>query len=106
MPLIKSAKKAIKTTKRQTEENRLVRAKIKDTLKGARMAIVAGDKDVAEKVSKAYRELDIAAKKNVIHKNKASRLKSRLAKKLATTTPVETKPAKKAKATKTKKTTK
>ena len=86
MPLIKSAKKATKTTARQTEENRLVRAKIKDSLKGARIAITTGDKDVAEKISKAYREMDIAAKKNVIHKNKASRLKSRLAKKLATTT--------------------
>jgi small subunit ribosomal protein S20 len=96
MPLIKSAKKAIKTTKRQTEENRLARAKIKDALKGARIAITAGDKDVAEKISKAYRELDIAAKKKVIHKNKASRLKSRLAKKLATTKPTEVKPAKKA----------
>jgi len=106
MPLIKSAKKAIKTTERQTEENRLVRAKIKDSLKGARMAIVAGDQDVAEKVSKAYRELDIAAKKNVIHKNKASRLKSRLAKKLATTKPAEAKPAKKTKAPKAKKTSK
>lgn len=95
MPLIKSAKKAIKTTKRQTEENRLVRAKIKDTLKGARMAITAGDKDVAEKISKAYRELDLAAKKHVIHKNKAARLKSRLMKKLATTAPTEAKSAKK-----------
>lgn len=103
MPLIKSAKKAIKTTERQTEENRLVRAKVKDTLKGARMAIVAGDKDAMEKVSHAYRELDIAAKKNVIHKNKAARLKSRLAKKLATTEPAEAKPVKKTKVTKTKK---
>ena len=95
MPLIKSAKKAIRTTKRQTEENRLVRAKIKDTLKGARISISAGEKDAAEKVSKAYRELDIAAKKNVIHKNKASRLKSRLAKKLANIGEA-VKPAKKA----------
>ena len=100
MPLIKSAKKAIKTTKRQTEENRLVRAKVKDTLKGARIAITAGDKNVAEKISQAYRELDIATKKNVIHKNKAARLKSRLAKKLATTTPIEVKPVKKAKTSK------
>lgn len=94
MPLIKSAKKAIKTTKRRTEENRLVRAKIKNALKGARVAITANDKDAAEKVSKAYRELDLAAKKNVIHKNKAARLKSRLAKKL-TAAPVKPKPAKK-----------
>ena len=80
MPIIKSAKKALKVSERKAEVNRLVRAKIKDSLKGARVAIDKGDKKAEEKISKAYRELDIAAKKNVIHKNKASRLKSRLAK--------------------------
>lgn len=82
MPLIKSAKKALKVSHKKAEFNRLIKAKIKDSLKGARIAIEKGDKKAEDKISKAYRELDIAAKKNVIHKNKASRLKSRLAKKL------------------------
>jgi len=82
MPIIKSAKKALRVSEKKAEANQLVKAKIKDTLKGARAAIEKGDKKADEKISKAYRELDIAAKKNVIHKNKASRLKSRLAKKL------------------------
>ena len=82
MPIIKSAKKALRVSQKRAESNRLVKAKIKDSLKGARIAIEKGDKKVDEKIAKAYRELDIAAKKNVIHKNKAARLKSRLAKKL------------------------
>lgn len=96
MPIIKSAKKALRVSEKKAEANRLVKAKVKDSLKGARIAIEKGDKKVNEKISKAYRELDIAAKKNVIHKNKAARLKSRLAKKLATTS-AEPKPAKKTK---------
>jgi small subunit ribosomal protein S20 len=82
MPIIKSAKKALRVSEKKAEFNRLVKAKIKDSLKGARIAIEKGDKKAEEKISKAYRELDIAAKKNVIHKNKAARLKSRLANKL------------------------
>ena len=82
MAITKSAKKAIKTEKTKKAQNDITRAKVKDALKGARLAIngEAKEKEVLEKLAKAYRELDIAAKKNVIHKNKASRLKSRLAK--------------------------
>lgn len=83
MPIIKSAKKALKVSRKKAEANRLVKAKIKDSLKGARIAIEKSDKQVDQKIAKAYRELDIAAKKNIIHKNKAARLKSRLVKKLA-----------------------
>ncbi len=82
MAITKSAKKAIKTEKKKKADNDITRAKVKDALKGARLAIEkkAKEKEMLEKIAKAYRELDIAAKKNVIHKNKASRLKSRLAK--------------------------
>jgi small subunit ribosomal protein S20 len=52
-------------------------------------------------LSKVISMLDRLAKKNVIHRNKAARLKSRLAKKLATTK-IETKPAKKKAAAKSK----
>lgn len=82
MPLTKSAKKALQTDKRRKAENDLSRAKIKSALKGAKIAIRNSQEDAAELVSKAYSELDTAAKKNVIHKNKAARLKSRLVKKL------------------------
>ena len=82
MAITKSAKKAIKTGKKKKEENDITRAKVKDALKAARIAIAnkTKGKQLLEKIAKAYRELDMAAKKNVIHRNKASRLKSRLAK--------------------------
>ena len=102
MPILKSAKKALRSDRSRKLTNDLTRNKVKSALKAARLAIVAGDKDANVKIDAAYRELDIAAKKNVIHKNKASRLKSRLAKKLGKTAtiPVE-KPAKKAPVKKT-----
>jgi len=82
MAITQSAKKAIKTSRTRKAQNDITRAKVKDALKSAKLAIdgKAKEKDILEKLAKAYRELDIATKKNVIHKNKASRLKSRLAK--------------------------
>lgn len=95
MPLTKSAHKALSVSKRRKEENDKVRAEIKSAVKGARISIAKKDKDVAEKIQKLYRQLDIAAKKNVIHKNKANRLKSRITKAAANTG--ETKPTAKKK---------
>ena len=81
MPLTKSAIKALKVSQRRKIENDLTRAKIKSAVKGAKISIATKNKDVAEKIQTLYRELDLAAKKHVIHKNKASRLKSRISKK-------------------------
>lgn len=86
MPIIKSAKKALRASLRKKENNDLTRSKIKSAVKGVRAAAKTEDKKTPELLSKAYRELDLAAKKNVIHKNKASRLKSRLTKLIATST--------------------
>lgn len=96
MPLLKSAKKALRVDRSNKIINDQTRNKVKSALKAARLAVAAGDKDSKEKIAAAYRELDLAAKKNVIHKNRASRLKSRLAKKLAkTASEPKTKPKKK-----------
>lgn len=78
MPITKSAKKALKVSKRRHAENLLMKQQIKSTLKGVRLALDAKNKDVSKELSAAYSELDKAAKKNFIHKNKANRLKSRL----------------------------
>jgi small subunit ribosomal protein S20 len=83
MPLTKSAKKALSVAKRRKLENDLVRARIKSAVKGVRLGVKNNAGDSAEKLTLAYRKLDIAAKKKVIHKNKAARLKSRLTKALA-----------------------
>lgn len=60
--------------RRRTRLNEAVRQKVKKLVKAARKT--PGKK----MLSAAYRSLDKAAKRNVIHKNKAARLKSRLAK--------------------------
>jgi len=74
MPIIKSAKKKLKQDKRRAAVNRVYRNKVKTAVKEAR------EKKTKKAVEAAYKALDRAAKKKVIHKNKASRLKSRLVK--------------------------
>lgn len=74
MPIIKSAIKKMRVDKRRSVVNLRVKRKYKKAIKQAR------EKPTKKSLSNAYKELDIAEKKNVIHKNKASRLKSRLAK--------------------------
>lgn len=82
MPLTKSAKKALKVSVRRKKENNLVRAKIKNAVKGARRSVIS-KQDTAKKLQDLYHEVDIAAKKHAIHKNKAARLKSRITKQAA-----------------------
>lgn len=77
MPIIKSAKKALRQSKRKKLVNDRVLRQVRRVLKKARTSATP------DSVKKAYSALDRAVKKNVIHKNKASRLKSRLAKLLA-----------------------
>ncbi len=96
MPVTSSAQKALKVALRRKNENDIVRAKVKSAVKGLRNATGANKEEANELLTKAYKELDLAAKKHVIHKNKASRLKSRLAKKIATVETVPAKPVKKA----------
>ncbi len=74
MPIIKSAKKALRRDKRRAIVNKKIKDKVKATLKKSRKN--PNKKNLKE----TFSFLDRAAKKNVIHRNKASRLKSRLSK--------------------------
>ena len=76
MPNIKSAKKRVLVAKQRTEANKAAKTKLKTILKKAR----AEGADVAA-VKSAVVSVDKAAGKGLIHKNKAARLKSQLAKK-------------------------
>jgi small subunit ribosomal protein S20 len=75
MPNIKSAKKKLRQDKKREERNEFSEHTIKKTMK--MIAKVTGKKSDDE-VKKAFSIIDKAAKKNIIHKNKASRLKSRV----------------------------
>jgi len=85
MPIIKSAKKAMRQTQKRTEKNRGVKADIKKVLKEALKAIENNAKDVGEKIKAVQAKLDKAAKNNIFHPNKVARKLKRLVKKAKTT---------------------
>lgn len=74
MPLIKSAIKKVRKDKSRTTRNQKREAILKTLVKKARK----DNTPVA--LSKVFSALDKAVKVNLIHRNKASRLKSRLSK--------------------------
>ncbi len=76
MPNIKSAKKRVLIARERTEANKAAKTALKTVLKKAR-AEGAG----ADVIKNAVVNVDRAAGKGLIHKNKAARLKSQLAKK-------------------------
>jgi len=85
MPITKSAKKALRQNIRRRERNLERKTELKSVIKQYKKLIVAGEKEKAKEfLSQVYKKLDKAAKVNLIKKNKAARLKSRLSKKLTT----------------------
>lgn len=96
MPITKSAKKKERQEKKRRAKNTAWKRLFKKTLKAYK------EKPSSDDLNKAQSTIDKVAKRNIIHKNKAARLKSKLAKLL------ESKPEKpqiKKKAVKKKKTT-
>ncbi len=80
----KSALKRVRQTKTRTERNRQRKTTIKTLRKQTLAAVATGDKTAAtETLSKFSSAVDKAAKKGLIHKNKAANLKSRAAKAIA-----------------------
>ena len=81
MPNVKSAEKRMRTSAARAERNRMFRSKLRTALKKVRSA------DTTEVGPSALREaaslLDRAARKRIIHPNKAARAKSRLNAKIA-----------------------
>ncbi len=79
MPIKKSAIKELRKTAKRTAHNRTYMKKVKEAVRDARKAVVSKKLDEAKKLAQAAVQLlDKAAQKNMIHKNKAARLKSSL----------------------------
>ena len=78
MPIIKSAKKRVKVAQKAAVRNSKTKRSLKAAVK-AFAAALTGGKKVSEAHAKAQSELDKAAKKGVMHKNKAARKKAQLA---------------------------
>ncbi|MDO8504361.1 MAG: 30S ribosomal protein S20 [Candidatus Liptonbacteria bacterium] len=84
MPITKSAKKALRQNKTRNLRNTARKEAYKKAVKDFRKLLASKKAEDAEaKLKTVFQSLDKAAKTGVIKKNKASRLKSRLAQALA-----------------------
>jgi small subunit ribosomal protein S20 len=80
MPIIKSAKKRVRTASKAAVRNSKTKRSLKDALKAFHKAAGGGKKDSTVEHRKAQSALDTAGKKNVMHKNKVARKKRQLSK--------------------------
>ena len=84
MPITSSAKKALRASKHKAVFNQKRRDAISDTVKKVKKLVTAKKiKEALAMLPTAFQAIDKACKTNLIHKNTASRKKSRLAKMIA-----------------------
>ena len=80
MPIIKSARKRVKVAEKANLRNVKTKRSMREALKAFSKAVAGGNaKTIAEAQQVAVSAIDQAAKKDVIHRNKAARQKARLA---------------------------
>lgn len=89
MPVTTTAKRALRSSKKKESVNKIILGKLEVAVRVARKG------KTAEKILKAVSLADRAAKKKVIHKNKAARIKSQLSKLLPKATKSQVKTSKK-----------
>jgi small subunit ribosomal protein S20 len=84
MPNTKQAKKRVLTTEKARVRNKARRSVMRTSIKKVQKNIEASDKAAAlADLRGAYKQLDKAAMKRVIHPNAAARKKSQLARRIA-----------------------
>jgi|SaaInlStandDraft_4_1057021.scaffolds.fasta_scaffold58509_1 small subunit ribosomal protein S20 len=80
MPIIKSAKKQMRQNAKHRARNFPIRTELKSTFKKALQLIKDGKTaEAKEFLPFAYKIIDMAAKKNIIHQKNAGHKKSRIA---------------------------
>ena len=83
MPNIKSAKKRVLVNDKKTEQNKNIRSAVKTEIKKVDALIKEGKLEEAKTaLSNAFKVIDQAASKNIIHANNAANKKAKLAKKV------------------------
>jgi small subunit ribosomal protein S20 len=87
MPILKNAKKALRVSQRKTIINRRIKSQVKTAVDKVKA------EPTTENLNEAYTAIDMAAKRNIFHHNKAARYKSQVSKLLG----VDAASAKKAK---------
>jgi small subunit ribosomal protein S20 len=80
MPITSSAKKALRQNISRRAKNAVAKKQLSETIKVYKKTVLENKKEAEKQLPKVYQALDKAAKNNLIKKNKASRLKSRLVK--------------------------
>ena len=79
MPIKKAAKKYMRVTDRKTQVNQKIRGQFRSAIKITKTALSKGEIDKAQEyLKKSIKALDKAAQKNILTKNGAARMKSRL----------------------------
>ena len=87
MANIKSAKKRIAVAEKKRAQNRAKESQIKTFVKKYKVAVEAGETELAVELFKKCTSLiDAAASDGIYHKNKADRLKAKYSKQLASVT--------------------
>jgi len=83
MPITDSAKKALRQNIKHRKVNESRKAEFKGAVKKFKKLLAADKAEAAKNLSDLYQRIDKSAKSRIISKNRASRLKSRLTKRLA-----------------------
>ena len=78
MALTNQAKKRVRQNKKTEDHNRTLRSRLSRSIRLVYQAIDNKDEKAGELIQDAQSNLDRAAKKNITHKNKAARTKSRI----------------------------
>ena len=85
MPNTASAKKRLRQNVHKRERNRVAKSQIKTEIRKVLAAVTAGDLAAAREAFRGVaKRADRAAAHNVIHRNRAARLKSRLSARIKT----------------------
>ncbi|MCB9833021.1 MAG: 30S ribosomal protein S20 [Planctomycetes bacterium] len=83
MPNSKQAEKRVRTDERRRLHNKAMRSSMRTAIRRVAEAVGNGDKDRAHKaLATAMKRIDKCAKRNIIHRNNASRRKSLLARRV------------------------
>lgn len=74
MPILKNAKKALRVSQRKTEVNQRVKSRMRTMTKAVKT------NPTPENLKNLFSAIDKALKNNLVHKNKAARVKSQMSK--------------------------
>ena len=79
MPILKSSKKAARQNDVRYQRNKVRRRRLHDVLKDFFNVVKSGDAAKSqEMLPNVYKTVDMSAKQNIIPKNRASRIKSKV----------------------------